>query len=190
MGDIPNLDGDIQIDFTGVTERQDFEGGDYTFEVVTIQSDIGPKGPYLRLNLKFLDGKYEGLGTEEIVSLAEKAKWRVMQLLKAVGYEVPKGPFRFTIKDLTGLKFRAETKREIDPKYGARLRIEVFHGLDWVKAPAPEGGASSPAQAASSPGTNGDRQYPEVAPVAVPAASVAVSQQQAVPRASRPKLTV
>jgi hypothetical protein len=169
---------EFQVDFKGVVDRSDFEGGTYSFEVSKTEGDSGPNGPYIRITLTFIDGKYAGLHTEDIVSLAPKALWRAKAFLKALGYEVPDGPFRFKSEDLVGLRFKAVCNREVDPagKYPPKLRVNEYHLIDWVEppsqSPAPEGGSAAP-----SAGGNGEA----VAPPPPPQPPVAVS---------RPKLKV
>jgi len=173
----------FQVDFKGVVDRSDFEGGTYGFEVSKAEGDSGPNGPYVRVTLTFLDGKYAGLHMEDIVSLAPKALWRAKAFLKAVGYEIPDGQFCFNSEDLVQLRFKGVCTREIDPqgKYPPKLRVNEYHTPDWVEpptqaqahSPAPEGGP-----APASAGGNGAAAAAE--PPAPPP-SVAVS---------RPKLKV
>lgn len=173
---------EFQVDFKGVVDRSDFEGGTYGFEVSKTEGDSGPNGPYIRITLTFLDGKYGGLHTEDIVSLAPKALWRAKAFLRALGYEIPDGPFRFRSEDLVGLRFKGICTREVDPaaKYPPKLRVNEYHDKDWVEppasaqaqSPAPEGGPPH-----ASTGGNGDA----VQPPPPPQPPVAVS---------RPKLKV
>lgn len=176
---------EIQVNFKGVVERSDFEGGVYGFEVAGAVSDNGQNGPYVRVTLTFIDGKYAGLNTEDFVSLAPKALWRAKAFLRALGYDIPDAEFRFRTEDLVQLRFRGVCAREIDPsgKYPPKLRVNEYHLIDWTPPPqavaqpgaAPEAGAAAGEHPA---GGNGEVPPPPTPP---PAATVAVS---------RPKLKV
>ena len=137
---------EINVNFHGVHERGDYESGDYDFEITEVKTDNGPNGLYMRLKLQFTEGKYAGLYTEEIISFAEKALWRCKAFLKAVGYEVPDGPLRFSTDDLVKLRFRAHCEREVDEtgKYPPKLRIASFLDKD-------DGGGSGGATATAGP---------------------------------------
>jgi hypothetical protein len=173
---------EFQVDFKGVVDRSNFEGGNYSFEVSKAEGDSGPNGPYVRVTLTFLDGKYAGLHMEDIVSLAPKALWRAKAFLRSLGYDVPDGPFRFRSEDLISLRFKGVCTRETDPagKYPPKLRVNEYHTMDWsepptvhqAQSPAPEGGPTT--------GGNGDAAS-QPPPPPPPQSAVAVS---------RPKLKV
>jgi hypothetical protein len=150
---------EIQADFHGVHERADYEEGTYLLEVAKVDTGSGAAGPYLRANMTFADGKYAGLGFEEIVSLAPKALWRAKQFLGALGYEIPDGVFRFRTEDLEGLRFKGVCQRELDPtgKYPPKLRISTYHPEDWI-VPATAtviAGAAAPVVVAPAPAPEG-----------------------------------
>jgi len=173
---------EFQVDFKGVVDRSDFEGGTYAFEVSKTEGDSGPNGPYVRITLTFLDGKYGGLHTEDIVSLAPKALWRAKAFLKALGYEIPDGPFRFRSEDLVQLRFKGVCSREVDPqgKYPPKLRVNEYHTMDWIEPPAQQAPGQPTEGGAASAGGNGSAVAVEPPPPPPPPA-VAVS---------RPKLKV
>lgn len=180
MADEQHDSRDINVNFQGVYDRTDYEGGDYDFEVAKVKPENGPSGLYLRLTLQFTEGKYAGLFTEEIVSFAQKALWRAKMFLKAVGYEVPDGPLRFSTGDLLKCRFRAHCEREVDEtgKYPPKLRVVSY--LDKN-----EGGESGGATASAGPESP--------APAASITPEAASSSAPAAPDAtpvSRPKVKV
>lgn len=178
--------GIINTNFKGVIEKGDYESGDYLFAIKDASPENGKNGPYVRLALQFMDGKYAGLFTEENVSFAEKALWRAKAFLKAVGYEVPEGPFSFDTKDLLELSFRCHAEREVDPtgKFPPKLKITQFWNKDYVPPNlAPESAAQTPAPGAplSSPAS---------APASAPAAPAAAPAAAPSEPPARPKLKV
>lgn len=178
--------GIINTNFKGVIEKGDYESGDYLFAIKDASPENGKNGPYVRLALQFMDGKYAGLFTEENVSFAEKALWRAKAFLKAVGYEVPEGPFSFDTKDLLDLSFRCHAEREVDPtgKFPPKLKITQFWNKDYVPPNlAPESAAqtASPGAPLSSPAS-----APATAPAAPAAAPAAAPSEPP----ARPKLKV
>jgi hypothetical protein len=175
---------ELQVNFKGVVDRADFEGGTYSFEIAGCEVGQGPSGPYLRVALTFIDGKYAGLHTEDIVSMAQKALWRLKALLKALGYDIPDGDLRFRSEDLVGLRFKGVCSRETDPagKYPPKLRVNEYHDLDWVEPVQPQGASAQPATAAPEGGSDVNGSATTMAPPPMPA-SPPVS-------VSKPKLKV
>lgn len=165
---------EISTNFKGVIEKGDYDSGDYLWNIGEIKPDSGPNGVYIRLKLQFMEGKYAGLFTEEIVSFSEKALWRAKQFLKAVGYDIPDGPFRFNTDDLLNLSFRGHGEKEVDPtgKYPPKLRITQFWNKDHTPAAtlAPESAATTP-QGGTPPAAppSGGTPAPGAAPEAAPA---------------------
>ena len=166
---------EISTNFKGVIEKGDYDSGDYLWQIKEAKADSGPNGIYIRLKLQFMDGKYAGLYTEEIISFSEKALWRAKTFLKCVGYDIPDGPFRFNTDDLLELSFKGHGEKEIDPtgKYPPKLRITQFWNKDFNPTTlAPETATTTPPPAA--------------APAASPSGTPAPAPEAAAPAASEP----
>jgi hypothetical protein len=161
---------EISTNFKGVIEKGDYDSGDYLWQIKEAKADSGPNGIYIRLKLQFMDGKYAGLYTEEIISFSEKALWRAKTFLKCVGYDIPDGPFRFNTDDLLELTFKGHGEKEIDPtgKYPPKLRITQFWNKDFVATTlAPETATTTPPpSAAPASSTSGTPAPAEAAPPA------------------------
>ncbi len=185
---------EISTNFKGVIEKGDYDSGDYLWQVKDVKPDSGPNGVYIRLKLQFMDGKYAGLYTEEIVSFSEKALWRAKQFLKAVGYEVPDDQFRFNTDDLIDLSFKWHGEKEIDPtgKYPPKLRITQFWSKDFnptTLAPETVAAQTTPPASSSAPASS-----PSASPA--PGAATAPTPGNGAPAApltepvARPKVKV
>jgi hypothetical protein len=177
---------EISTNFKGVIEKGDYDSGDYLWQVKEARADSGPNGVYIRLKLQFMDGKYAGLYTEEIISFSEKALWRAKTFLKCVGYDIPDGPFRFNTDDLLDLTFKGHGEKEIDPtgKYPPKLRITQF----WNKDHNPTTLAPETATAQTTPPASGSA--PATSPAAAPGNGEPAKEAAPTEPVARPKVKV
>ena len=136
-------------EFTGNEDEQNsyspIDSGRYRAHVTGISREVGRSSgkPYLHWEFTLSEGQaFERRKIWDNTSLSDKAKWRIVALLKALGIDVPKGRLQLNPNDVLGreliLQIGQEPDDYRDPDGDEGIMRNTINGF------APVGGAVKP----------------------------------------------
>jgi hypothetical protein len=118
------------VDFTNVEEMSfdPLPAGEYLLRVVEAEEREGPTAPYINLRMEVVDGDYAGRSIFEILSLSEKALFRLKGFMLAAGYEDEElaGSIEFDPDDFLEVEVLAQVKQRKDNNGEMRNRVNKF----------------------------------------------------------------
>lgn len=137
-------------EFTGnEDEGTDFspiDSGRYRATVFEISREVGKNSgkPYLKWCFQICDGEpFAGRRLWDNTSLSDNAKWRLVQVLKACGIDVPKGHLQLNPNDLLGKELIIRVGLEPDEYANDRDGTDD-QMRNVIKSFAPTNGVSKP----------------------------------------------
>lgn len=93
------------------------DSGNYRASIFSVSREVGKKSgkPYLHWEFVIAEGEpFAGRHLFDNTSLSDAAKWRLVQLLKAAGIDVPKGRLQLNPADLLGRELILAVGQEPD----------------------------------------------------------------------------
>lgn len=137
-------------EFTGnedeVAGFSPIDSGRYRATVFEISREVGKNSgkPYLKWCFQICEGEpFAGRRLWDNTSLSDNAKWRLVQVLKACGIDVPKGRLQLNPNDLMGKELILTVGVELD-EYANDRDGTADQMRNVIKGFAPTNGASKP----------------------------------------------
>lgn len=93
----------LELDFEGVEGRVLLPEGDYLVHLDEASKEEGNEHDYIAWKFEVKEGKFEGKAAYTNTSLAPQALWNLRNLLEAAGVEVPNGPLKLDLDDVSEL---------------------------------------------------------------------------------------
>lgn len=146
------------------------DAGTYEAYVYEVSREVGKTSgkPYLKWTWKIAEGQpFAGRQVWDNTSLAENARWKLVQVLKALGIEVPKGKLKLGPADVQGKKARIVVKKVLDDYANERdgttdaMKNEVGSVLPSLATSAKKGVPTDEAKAEAKPKTKAAQKEPE-----------------------------
>lgn len=113
--------------------------GDYVAAFIDAEESLSQnQNEMLVVRVEILEGEYKSRGLKDYLVFTEGAKWKLAQVLVAIGMEIPEGDFELAPTDLIGKTFGIRT---IEEEYNGKptAKIERYYPLDReVEAPTIE----------------------------------------------------
>ena len=154
--------------------ESDLSGGDfepldtgvYGLTVFDAEETVASTGSNMaKLTLKVQDGPYTGRNLWDNLVFTENSKWRIVQFLKAIRFDVPAGHVKFTKQDIVGKALRAQVAKVPDTYKDPDGSLRIFK--NEIKQYLP---SERVAEQAGVPKTKPKASKPEPAPEPAPAA--------------------
>ena len=137
-------------DFTGNEDEgtgfSSIDSGRYRATVFEISREVGKNSgkPYLKWCFQICDGEpFAGRRLWDNTSLSDNAKWRLVQVLKACGIDIPKGHLQLNPNDLLGKELIIMVGLEPDEYANDRDGTDD-QMRNVIKSFAPTNGVSKP----------------------------------------------
>ena len=110
--------------------------GDYVAAFIDAEEAISQsQNEMIVVKVEILEGEYKSRGLKDYLVFTDGAKWKLAQVLVAIGIDIPEGDFELAPEDLIGKTFGIRT---IEEEYNGKptAKIDRYYPLDReVEAP-------------------------------------------------------